>query len=160
MKILKEQILSTKKKTDHLISNISEQHWLNTPDVLNTNLNWQIGHIILANYLQGVASITGPNLEVKEQINVPNYIKYYGPNSNPKDFLTEKPSTKELLDIYELMFSIILSNLDQLNEIELNKATVVPNPSVSTKYEALKWLSHHQSWHNGQIAILARIFKK
>jgi len=75
---LREQISSTKEKTDKLIADISTENWFKTPDVLNTNLNWQIGHIILANYLHGIASISGPSTELKEKINVPNYIKFYG----------------------------------------------------------------------------------
>ena len=155
--ILKEQISSTKEKTDKLIAAFSTEKWIETPEVLNTNLNWQIGHIILANYLHGIASISGANEELRRKINIPNYIKFYGPKSNPTDFINEKPNLKELSEIYEFTISLILENLNKLTENELNDNTEIPNPSVNTKYEALKWLSHHQSWHNGQIAILKRV---
>ena len=155
--IIKEQISSTKGKTDKLIADISAEMWMETPEILNTNLNWQIGHIILANYLHGIASISGTNEELKGKINIPDYVKFYGPKSNPSNFENEKPTQKELLEIYEFTMSLILDNLNRLTESELNDNTEIPNPSVSTKYEALKWLSHHQSWHNGQIAILKRV---
>ena len=158
--IIKEQITSTKEKTDKLIANISTEIWTKTPEVLNTNLNWQIGHIILANYLHGIASISGSNEELKARINIPDYVKFYGPKSNPISFENEKPTQKELLEIYEFTMTLVLDNLNQLTESELNDNTEIPNPSVSTKYEALKWLSHHQSWHNGQIAILRRVLSK
>ncbi|WP_410006942.1 DinB family protein [Aequorivita nionensis] len=155
--IIKEQISSTKEKTDKLIADFSAEKWLETPEVLNTNLNWQIGHIILANYLHGIASISGANEELREKINIPDYIKFYGPKSNPTDFINEKPNQMELSKIYEYTISLILENLNKLTENNLNENTVIPNPSVKTKYEALKWLSHHQSWHNGQIAMLKRV---
>ncbi len=158
--ILKEQVISTKEKTDKLISDISTEMWFDTPEILNTNLNWQIGHIILANYLHGIASISGANKELNEKINVPYYIKYYGPKSNPTDFKNEKPCQKELLEIYEFTLSLVLNNLNELTEVELKGNTEIPNPVVKTKYEALKWLSHHQSWHNGQIAILKRVLSQ
>ncbi len=154
---IKEQISSTKGKTDKLIADFSAEKWVETPEVLNTNLNWQIGHIILANYLHGIASISGANEELKGKINIPDFIKFYGPKSNPTDFINEKPNQKKLYEVYEFTMSLILENLNKLTESELNDNTAIPNPSVSTKYEALKWLSHHQSWHNGQIATLKRI---
>ena len=158
--IIKDQIQSTKEKTDKLIAGFSKEAWFETPNIINTNLNWQIGHIILANYLHGVASISGPNTAVKERINIPDFVKFYGPNSNPMDFENEKPSEEKLLKMYDFMFSIIEAQLEKLNEADLDDSTVVPNPAVKTKYEALVWLSHHQSWHNGQIAVLRRVMNK
>ena len=158
--IIKDQIRKTKEKTDKLIAGFSKEAWFETPNILNTNLNWQIGHIILANYLHGVASISGSNAAVKERINIPDFVKFYGPNSNPIDFKNEKPTQKELLKMYDLMFSIIETEIEKLSEVDLEDNTVVPNPAVKTKYEALVWLSHHQSWHNGQIAVLRRVLNK
>ena len=56
--------------------------------------------------------------------------------------------------------SVILNNVQNIIQSELDKDTEVPNPAVKTKYEALLWLSQHQSWHNGQIAILKRVLLK
>ena len=123
-------------------------------------MNWQIGHIILANYLHGIASISGVNEELRGKINIPDYVKFYGPKSNPTDFENKKPTSKELLEIYEFTLSLVLDNLNKLTESDLNDNTEIPNPAVKTKYEALKWLSHHQSWHNGQIALLRRILSQ
>jgi len=157
---LREQISSTKEKTDQLIADISTENWLTTPDVLNTNLNWQIGHIILANYLHGIASISGSSAELKEKINVSNYIKFYGLKSIPSAFQKEKPTAEELLEIYEFTLTLVFKNIDLMTEAELDEQTAIPNPAVKTKYEALKWLSHHQSWHNGQIAMLRRVLNQ
>jgi hypothetical protein len=60
---IKDQIFLAKEKTNSLISDISGDKWFDTPDVIKSNLNWQIGHIILANYLHGIASISGANEE-------------------------------------------------------------------------------------------------
>ena len=157
IKILRDQIILAKEKTDKLIVDIPADKWSETTSVLNSNLNWQIGHIILANYLQGIASISGANADFKEKVNVPDYIKFYGPKSNPTDFEGEKPSPKELIEIYNLTFSIVLKSLENLSLNDLEKETEVPNPAVRTKYQALLWMSQHQSWHSGQIAVLKRV---
>lgn len=155
--ILKEQILLAKQKTDKLIRDIPHDKWDETPDIIKSNMNWQIGHIILANYLHGIASISGVNSEFREKVNVPDYIKFYGPKSSPADFEEEKPSREELMGIYEFTLSTTLKGLESLNEDDLEKETEVRNPAAKTKYQALMWLSQHQSWHNGQIAVLKRI---
>lgn len=156
---LKDQIVLAKEKTDMLISDIPMENWLETPDVLKTNLNWQIGHIILANYLHGIASISGANEQFREKVNVPDYIKFYGPKSVPTDFEKEKPSVESLLEIYNFTLSLVFSNLESLSDADLENDTAIPNPAAKSKYQALLWLSQHQSWHNGQIAILKRVLK-
>lgn len=156
-KLLKDQIVLANEKMTKLISDIPAEKWFETPDVITSNINWQIGHIILANYLHGIASISGISNTLREKINVPDYIKFYGPKSNPSQFEQEKPSKKKLLEVYEFTQSIILKNVDDITDSELEKNTEVPNPSVTTKYQALLWLAQHQSWHNGQIAILKRL---
>ena len=155
--VLKDQIILAKEKSDKLISDFSSEKWFETPDVLNTNLNWQIGHIILANYLHGIASITGLNEEFRKKVNAADYIKFYGPKSNPTDFKNEKPSKEQLMEIYEFTFFLIFNNLENLPDSDLEEDTAIPNPAVKTKYQALSWLAQHQSWHNGQIATLKRV---
>jgi len=158
--VLKDQILLAKEKTENLIVDIPFEKWNETPEIIKSNINWQIGHIILANYLHGVASISGVDSEFSKKVKVPDYIKFYGPKSNPSDFENEKPSAKKLLDAFQYICSATLRNLENISEIDLDKDTEVPNPSVKNKYQALKLLSQHQSWHNGQIAILKRILGK
>ena len=157
--IITDNILLAKAKTDKLIADINSDDWLTTHDVLKTNINWQIGHVIVANYLHGIASITGSNAEFKQMVDVPSFVKFYGPNSKPNDFLDEKPSTANLLDIYEKTFTLIQSAMFELDEVDLDADTAIPNPAVKTKYQALMWMAQHQSWHNGQIATLKRVLK-
>jgi len=61
----------------------------------------------LANYLHGIASISGVNEKVNERINMQNFKKFYGPNSTPNMFVDEKPKNEELLKLYEFIFELI-----------------------------------------------------
>ena len=157
--LIKKEINLVKSQTDKLISDIDADQWMVNPEVLNSNLNWQIGHIILANYLHGIASIKGPSKEIRERINVQDYIKFYGMKSDPSQHKEEKPSPETLLEIYTFSFELINKNLESLELSDLEQATAVPNPGAKTKSEALMWLFKHQSWHNGQIAMLKRVLK-
>ena len=160
IKLIREEIDLVKSQTDKLTADIESDLWSISPKLINTNLNWQIGHIFLANYLHGIASITGINEEVRNMINIQDYIRFYGMNSNPIENIKEKPSKDELIKLYEFGFKLISKGLDNLDESDLNKSTEIPNPAVKTKYQALMWLFKHQSWHNGQIAMLKRILNE
>jgi hypothetical protein len=157
---IKTQIELIKKQTDDLIEKIEISKWNITPDIIETNMNWQIGHIILANYLHGIASITGANEKIREKLNVKDFIKFYGLKSNPSEHLNEKPKNEELKEIYNFIFKLIWLELEKVKESDFNKETEIPNPAAKTKYEALTLLFKHQSWHNGQIAILNRVLNK
>ena len=158
--IIKEQIISVKEKTDHFIKTIALEKWCVTPEILETNMNWQIGHLILANYLHGIASISGPNKSIRDSIDMTSFVTYYGPKSIPNLHLDEKPKNEELLALYEIVFELLYSEVDKIKIEELINATEVPNPSAKTKYEALTTVFKHQSWHNGQIAVLNRVLKE
>lgn len=157
--LIKQEINLVKSQTDKLIADIETDMWLHSPDVLNTNLHWQIGHIFLANYLHGIASITGVSQEIRSRIDVKQHIKFFGMNSDPLAHHEEKPTKEELLQLYELGFELIHKGLDNMDDSNLEQPTEIPNPAAKTKYEALMWLFKHQSWHNGQIATLKRILK-
>lgn len=157
---IKEEIQLVKHQTDKLIKDIPETLWTVSPEVLDTNINWQIGHIFLANYLHGIASVTGPSEHIRSEINIPDYVKYYGLKSVPEADISDKPSKETLLNLYELGYRLIDQGLDTLQEADLDTPTAIPNPAVKTKYEALMWMFKHQSWHNGQLAMLKRVLTK
>ena len=64
VKFIKEEINWVKTQTDNLISDIESSLWSYSPKIINTNLNWQIDHVFLANYLHGIASIYGVNEDI------------------------------------------------------------------------------------------------
>lgn len=157
--IVKAQIAAVKKQTLELITAIDKTEWLVSPKVLNTNLNWQVGHLFMANYLHGVASVSGVNATIREKADIASFKKFYV-GSSPLDFTEEKPSTDQLIELYHLIFELTEQGLVTLTEANLDEATAIPNPSAKTKYEALMHLAEHQSWHNGQIAMLKRVLKE
>ncbi len=160
IEIISEEIKTVKKQTDRLINKIPTELWMVSPTLLNTNLNWQIGHVFLANYLHGIASISGPSPILRKMINVKEFVKFYGLDSDPLSYTNEKPSKEKILTLYNYGFELIFKELEKLKDTDLDKPTEIPNPGAKTKYQALMWLFKHQSWHNGQIAILIRVLNK
>ena len=160
IELIKKEINSVKTHTDKLIGEISNDRWMTTPIVIETNLNWQMGHVFLATYLHGIASITGVNMSVRNKIDLKAYVKYYGPDSNPLNNIDKKPCADKLKLLYELGYKLTCEILEKIKESDLDMPTEITNPSAKTKYEALMWLIQHNSWHNGQIAVLRRVLKE
>lgn len=160
IEVIKHQIELIKKQTDGLIEKTEISKWNVTPEILETNMNWQLGHIILANYLHGIASLSGANEKVREKIDVKNFVKFYGLKSNPSDYFDEKPGNEELKEIYNFVFELLWEEIIKIKESHFDEPTEIPNPGAKTKYEAITTLFKHQSWHNGQIAILNRVLNQ
>ncbi|MEL6674686.1 MAG: DinB family protein [Bacteroidota bacterium] len=155
--LLRQELWSTKALTENLIKDIPQDRWLESPAVLGTHLNWQLGHISIANYLHGIASLTGRNVNLVKSIPIERFVQLYAPGSSPLEGLEERLSPTELLSLYEDTFAEISQRLDAMNDADLDAETAIPNHRASTKYEALAWAYKHQMWHNGQIATLKRI---
>ncbi len=154
------QIKTTHKQTLGMVADLDQKHWNTTPEVIDSNINWQLGHIALGNYLHGIASISGPNEKIRAAVNVQDMIKWYGPGSKPNELLDEKPTSEELIQLLELEHQVCMEELDKLSDEDLDAPTAVPNPAVKLKFQALLWLPKHVCWHIGQMAMLKRILNK
>ena len=155
-----QEIKNVQKKTLSLLDKVGLEQWKISPQVINSNINWQIGHLILANYLHGVASMIGASQEFREKVDIKTFVTLYGPNSNPLEESESKPSAEELHNLFLFTQAFILRNIQGMTDEQLSQKTAVINPAVSTKDQALMWMFEHQSWHNGQLAMLIRVLNK
>ena len=155
--LIKSEITKTHKRTVNLIDGFKPSEWLQTPKTLHSNVNWQIGHIIVANYLHGIASFTGPNADVREKLDIKSYVKFYGLKSDPTNYFEYKPNTATLKEQLDFIYQLVLETIEHTDFKKVNEPTKVKNPGAKTQMEAILWLIQHQSWHNGQLAILKRV---
>jgi len=155
--LIQTEIINTHKQTLKIINAIALMDWLKSPKQVQTNVNWQIGHLIIANYLHGIASITGPSKPIREAIDIKSYVKFYGLDSSPTTLYEYKPDSQTLIDQFNMIHKMTLQTIENLDFTSLNTPTEIKNPGAKTKLEALLWLIQHQSWHNGQLALLKRI---
>ena len=151
--ILEELHLGT-KWTKRVFYDIDEVDWKKRSGSLKTNINWQLGHILASHYFHGIVCISGSNEVIKAAFSPKMYSLYYGMNSDPFDFLAEKPEKEELLENFELVEQTCIELVSSLDDAVFDEKTVLENPMAKNKKEALLWTIRHRTWHNGQAALI------
>lgn len=133
--------------------------WYETPEVIDTNLAWLTGHLIVSQYFHSIAVITGPNIEIFKEVPLGDYFPIY--SMMTKSTTNElRPEPSKLLAELEIINNYAIRELNKLSDKNLEEAlepTQIPHPIAKTKFEALTWSFRHEMWHLGQISTLGRI---
>ena len=144
-----------------LIQKVADTKWSISPPTLETNMNWQVGHLLLSNYYHSIMCIRGHQMGLLKQMPMKDYSEYFD-TSSPSKLPTDIHS-KELFDHLVLVQGASLKMINTLTEAELTHPLVptqTPHPIAKTKYEAIDWNIKHSMWHVGQIAILLRVLEE
>ncbi|MBX2844188.1 MAG: DinB family protein [Flammeovirgaceae bacterium] len=140
-----------------LIDTIPHDKWDFTPEVLETNLTWQTGHLLMSFYFHSIMVISGHQMDIIKQIPLKDYDQLFT-RGTPKN-IVGKVSPEVLKSQFLLVQKRSLEIINGLKEAEL-KADLfpsdVPHPIAKTKFEALDWNIKHTMWHCGQIGIIKR----
>lgn len=156
---IKEQNRLTRKQTIKMLSETPQEIWYETPDVIQSNIAWQVGHLIVSQYYHAIAVITGPNFELFNDVPLKDYFPIYSMFTQSVNNEL-KPSPDKLLRELDSVNQYANAQLELLNDSDLDaplEPTKFPHPIAKTKYEALTWNFKHEMWHLGQISTLKRI---
>lgn len=157
LKLLQDQFQLAHDWTLRLVQDLDEAYWKKSPEGLLTNINWQVGHIMVGLYFQALVCTGGKREGLKEQIPLADYIELYRMGSHPNERLEQKPGKAALLEGLLATQNKVVTALQALSEAALSDAVPVKHPVAKTKREVLIWCTHHQMWHNGQISMLKRL---
>lgn len=156
--ILKHQTKNSYEWTNTLLKSIPAGLWEETPGVIESNVSWQVGHLILSTYYHSINVIAGHQRDVLEKIPMKRYAALYTNAEPGKAKGSVEPETllSQLLFIQNRSVETIstLPDNDLKNELE---PTRMKHPIAKTKFEAIDWNIKHTMWHCGQISILKRI---
>lgn len=145
--------------TLHLLEKIPFDLWEITPAGLDTNVSWQVGHLILGICYNNILVVNGAISEALKALPMKAYFEVFGIGSNPKDYSGQFPP-EQLLNDLKTMQQAALNVVQSLTEEELSQPlapTKFPHPVAKLKTEAVNHSYHHTQWHNGQIAMLKRV---
>ena len=160
--LVKTQTIESFNWTNRLIDNIQDEKWFVTPEVIETNFAWQIGHLTLSQYYYTVVLINGPDKDFAEKINMKKYSMLFANGINKNKLFTEV-TAEELKENWTLMQIKSIETLDNLYEVDLNNEIFkLPksHPFVKTKENSFSWNIKHTMWHCGQMGTLKRIIDK
>lgn len=145
-----------------LVFSVPKEQWKDSPNVMETNIAWQVGHQIISHYYHIMMATTGHQKEILEQIPIKQYADWYTFNSTASQ--TDNKETiesleKNLLLMQQKSIEVIKELSPNLLEQELEPLEPA-HPVAKTKFEAIDWNIKHTLWHCGQIAMLKRVINE
>lgn len=158
VEILLKQTEDTYGWVNRLISSIPYEQWDNTPEIIQTNVSWQAGHLLMSFYFHSVMVIAGHQMDIIKQIPLKDYDEVFT-TGNPEN-IVGKYKPDQLLKQLMLVELKSLEVIKSLSENDLNSPlnlSSIPHPIASNKFEAIDWNIKHAMWHCGQLGILKRI---
>jgi hypothetical protein len=159
IEILSKQTRDTYQWVHKLIDSIPEDTWNETPAILESNVSWQIGHLVISIYYHSILVIKGHQEDILKQVPIKKYTELYTFNSLPKNSI-EKLTTAELKNHLEIIEKKSVEIINSLTPEELKSELIpgkVEHPVARTRFEAIDWNIKHTMWHCGQLASLKRI---
>jgi len=158
VELLVRQTENAYEWTNKLIESVPFSKWHDIPDVINTNITWQVGHLIVSHYFHTVMVIVGHQKDLLEKIPLRQYDEVFT-NGYPSD-AKGKVDAMVLLHQLKLVQQRSVETIKSLVPENLHGAlepTRIPHPIAKTKFESLDWNIKHTMYHCGQIGILKRV---
>lgn len=147
--------------TDKLICAIPYDQWNDTPAIIESNISWQVGHLILSYYYHSIMVITGHQTEIIQKIPLKEYDTIFT-DAAPKNAI-DKAVPEQLHQQLHLVAQKSVAIIGSLLPADLESELVpspIPHPIAKNKWEALDWNIKHTMWHCGQIGMLKRVIQK
>jgi len=159
--MLAKQTESAYAWANKLIVSIPYEKWDTTPDIIESNITWQTGHLIVSFYYHTIMVIVGHQMDLLQQIPLKVYSQLFT-NAAPVDAIG-KTNPSPLQNHLFLMQQRSLEIIQSLSLADLEADLLpapFPHPIAKNKYEALDWNIQHTMWHCGQIGLLKRVVDK
>ncbi len=158
IKFLTRQTEGTYQWINRLIDPIDYEKWDDTPDVVASNISWQVGHLIMSLYYHTIMCTVGHRKEILMEIPLREYANYFDTGLPQKAMGQFNPGDLHLQFKYIQKQSLEI--IDSLTSADLERPlepTRMPHPIAKTKYETIDWNIKHTMWHAGQIALIKRV---
>ena len=158
LEVLTLQTENVYEWTNKLIESVPFDKWDVTPEVLDTNITWQVGHLIMSSYFHTMMVIVGHQKDVFEKIPLKQYDSIFT-NGQPID---AKGKVDHEVILGQLKF-LQKRSIEIIKSIPLERLhtalepTKIPHPIAKTKFESLDWNIKHTMYHCGQIGLLKRV---
>ena len=160
LNVLVKQTKEAHVWTNKLIDSVPMKHWEDTPPNLDSNISWQVGHLVISEFYQAILVVTGFDTEITQKVNLKEYTEQFGYESSPLQ-IVGKSNTQELKEHLAFMQNRVISNIASISLDDLNAVVEEPtkrkHPVAKTKFEAISWNIKHTMWHCGQIACIKRL---
>ena len=136
-----------------------QDRWDETPAVIESNVTWQVGHMITSIYFHTIMVIRGHQPDILKTIPLKEYVELFSFNETPQHAAgkTDPTTLKNQLTMMEEKSLHIIGTLSLEELTHPLEPTRTPHPIATIKSESLYWNINHTMYHCGQIGILKRI---
>lgn len=158
IELLVKQTESTYDWVNKLIAPMPEEQWDIIPEVVESSVTWQVGHMVISYYYHTIMVTVGHQMDILQQIPIKEYSQLFHNTSSHQSLGKTKP--EDLKKHLKLMEQKSVSIIQSLSLDELEKPLVptpMLHPIAKTKFEAIDWNIKHTMWHCGQLGILKRV---
>ncbi|CAG5010154.1 hypothetical protein DYBT9275_04655 [Dyadobacter sp. CECT 9275] len=141
-----------------LVGTTPVEKWKIIPDIIETSIDWQVGHLIISHYFHSIMVIRGHQMDILKQLPIKEYSTWF--TETFPSYSEGKTDSLQLWDDLKFMQRRSLEILAALSPTELDnplEPTPTPHPIALTKREAIEWNIKHTMYHCGQIGILKRV---
>ena len=162
IEILTKQTEDAYQWVHNLIDTIPSEKWDELPEIVASNVTWQVGHLVISIYYHSVMAIVGHQQDILEQLPMRDYTKLFSFGTVAKNSIGKmNPNQLEAhLKIIEARSIAVITALPIESLPTDLEPTKMPHPIANTKFEAISWNVKHTMWHCGQIALIKRVIDK
>jgi uncharacterized damage-inducible protein DinB len=161
IEILVNQTLNAYEWTNKLLAEIPFDKWEITPNVIKSNIAWQVGHLTVSHYFHSIMVIRGHQMDILQNLPMKEYSELF--TASAPQLAVGRATSETLLDGLKMMQQKSVDILRSVSRSELAsplEPTPTPHPIATTKFEAIDWNIKHTMYHCGQIGLLSRVVGK
>jgi uncharacterized damage-inducible protein DinB len=151
-----EQLVFARTYTERLLEAVPAADWFRMPAEGVTHVAWQVGHIAFAEYRLVLDRFRGPRLDDANLIS-DEFLRHFGRESVPEPDPARNPNVDEIRAVLASVHRQTLAELAEFPDAGLDEPPLKPHSLCKTKGECLRWCSHHEMLHAGQIALIRRL---
>jgi DinB superfamily len=156
LSLLTDSILFARGYTVELIDTIPQDEWFTIPAECPTHVAWQVGHLATAEARLVLERASRRNAEAEglPAGYLPLFLRTMVVEPDPAKY----PQAQEIRAVFDRIHQAALRALKDLDDNDLD--TVVEGAQhrfCRTKFDFVRWCSHHEFLHTGQIGLIRRM---
>lgn len=155
--LLRDNLGFARGYTIELLGDIPVSDWFRMPEGCPSHIAWQVGHLALAE-ARLVVNRAGGRDFFADGLMDESYLTLFGRTSPADGNAAKYPSADEIRRVLDRVHAAALQTLESLSDDDLE--THSPGPEhrfCRTKFDFIRWCSHHEFLHTGQIGLIRRL---
>ncbi len=152
-----DQIAFARGYTASILDAVPDADWFRMPAEGVTHVAWQVGHIAFAQYRLLLERVRGVRPDDEALISA-DFLRAFGRDSVVNPDPAAYPSAAAIRAVFDAVYAKVMADLPAVPDAALEGPPESPHRICTTKLQCLRWASHHETIHVGQIALLRRLF--